>query len=168
MVGGTASGVHRERGLTARSNSFGDYAVVVLSLGLAAVFFYAGVAKLRDTLDFADNIAGFGIVPAAFINPLAFALPPFEIACGVLLLWPPTRRVAALAITLLSVLFFAVLLSALVRGLTLDCGCFGSGAPSRPRMWLELGLDVVLCGGSVFVYMRSTAPRGVAGDSKQS
>jgi hypothetical protein len=34
--------------------------------------------------------------------------------------------------------------------------CFGSGAPSRPRMWIELGLNVVLAGGSLLIYLRST------------
>ena len=56
-------------------------------------------------------------------------------------------------------MFFAILLSALLRGLTLDCGCFGSGAPSRPRMWMELGLDVILIGGALLVYLRSTKSR---------
>jgi putative oxidoreductase len=71
------------------------------------------------------------------------------------LLWPPVRRIGALAIALLSVMFFAALSSALLRGLTLDCGCFGIGAPSRARMWMELGLNVVLFGGSAFVYLCS-------------
>jgi uncharacterized membrane protein YphA (DoxX/SURF4 family) len=139
--------------MTARSNSSSDYAVLAVSLGLAAVFIYAGIEKMRDPLQFADSIAGFGILPASFINLLALAMPPFEIACGLLLLWPPTRRVGALAIALLSVMFFAVLLSALLRGLTLDCGCFGSGAPSRPRMWMELGLDVLLASGALLIYL---------------
>jgi putative oxidoreductase len=155
MVKGTAPGCHWEREMIARSDSAGDYAVLAVSLGLAAVFIYAGFEKLHDPLDFADSIAGFAILPVAFINPFALALPPFEIACGVLLLWPPTRRVGALAIALLSVLFFAALSSALLRGLTLDCGCFGSGAPSRPRMWIELGLNVLLAGGSLLIYLRS-------------
>ena len=111
--------------MIARSSSTGDYAVLAVSLGLAVVFIYAGFEKLHDPLDFADIIAGFGILPGAFINLLALALPPFEIACGLLLLWPPTRQVGALAIALLSMMFFAALLSALLRGLTLDCGCFG-------------------------------------------
>jgi putative oxidoreductase len=159
MVEGSATGVHWEREMTARSSSAGDYAILGVSLGLAAVFMYAGFEKIHDPLDFADSIAGFGILPGAFINPFALALPLFEIACGLLLLWPPTRRVGALAIALLSVMFFAALLSALLRGLTLDCGCFGSGAPSRPRMWVELGLNVVLFGGSAFVYLRSIVPQ---------
>jgi len=145
--------------MTARSNSSGDYAALAISLGLAAVFIYAGVEKTRDTLQFADSIAGFGILPAVFVSLPALAMPPFEVGCGLLLLWPPVRRIGALAIALLSVMFFAVLLSALIRGLTLDCGCFGSGAPSRPRMWVELGLNGVFFAGSVFVYLRSLAGR---------
>jgi putative oxidoreductase len=156
MVEGSAAGVYWEQGMIVRSSSTGDYAVLGVSLGLAAVFIYAGFEKIHDPLDFADSIAGFGILPVAFINPFALALPLFEIACGVLLLWPPARRVGALAIALLSVMFFAALLSALLRGVTLDCGCFGSGAPSRPRMWIELGLNVVLAGGALLIYLRST------------
>jgi putative oxidoreductase len=155
MVGGPASGIHREGAMTARSSSLGAYAVLAVSLGLAAVFVYAGVQKMGDSLQFADSIEGFAILPAALISPFALALPPFEIACGLLLLWPPTRRVGALGIALLSVMFFAALSSALLRGLTLDCGCFGIGAPSRARMWVELGLNVALFGGAAFIYLRS-------------
>lgn len=141
--------------MTARSGSFNDYAALALSLGLAAVFIYAGVEKMGDSLQFADTIAAFGILPVALISLLALSLPPFEIACGLLLLWPPTRRVGALAIALISVVFFSALLSALARGLTLDCGCFGIGAPSRPRMWVELGLNVAFLLGALYVYLRS-------------
>jgi putative oxidoreductase len=132
--------------------------VVAVSFGLAVVFFYASIDKLRDPLQFADSVAAFAILPAALISPLALGLPPFEIACGLALLWPPSRRAGALAVALISIVFFTALVSALLRGLTLDCGCFGTGAPSRPRMWLELGLDVLLFLGAVFVYLRSIAP----------
>ena len=60
MVKGPATGIHGERTMTARSNSVGDYAVLAVSLGLAAVFIYAGFEKLRDPLQFADSIAAFG------------------------------------------------------------------------------------------------------------
>jgi putative oxidoreductase len=136
-----------------RNNS---YVVLAASLVGAAVFIYAGIDKIRDPLQFADSIAAFAILPAVLINLLALGLPPFEIACGLLLLGPWTRRVGALAVAVISIIFFTALASALLRGLTLDCGCFGTGAPSRPRMWLELGLDVVLCSGALFVYLRST------------
>jgi putative oxidoreductase len=132
-----------------------DYAIVAVSLVLGAVFIYAGVDKIRDPLQFADSIAAFAILPAVFINFLAIGLPPFEVMSGLLLIAPMTRRIGALAVVLCTAIFFCALLSALLRGLTLDCGCFGAGAPSRPRMWLELGLDVLLFCGALVVYLRS-------------
>ena len=141
--------------MTRLDSSRRKYVVLAISLAIAAVFIYAGIDKIRDPLQFADNIAGFAILPAVLINLLAMGLPPFEIACGILLLTPRTRRVGALAVTIITVMFIIALSSALLRGLTLDCGCFGVGAPSRSRMWLELALDAVLLSGAVFVYLRS-------------
>jgi putative oxidoreductase len=135
-----------------------DYASLLVSLTIGAIFFYAGASKLRDPLEFADSIAAFAILPATLINLLAMGLPSFEIVCGLLLQVPPARRIAALATGLVSLVFFGVIVSALLRGLTIDCGCFGAGAPSRPRMWLELGLDTLLCAGSLFVYLRTSRP----------
>lgn len=131
--------------------------VLAVSVAMAGIFIYAAIDKIRDPLQFADSVAAFGILPAVFVSLLALALPPFEIACGLLMLAPRTRRIGALAITLLSAIFFTALASALLRGLTLDCGCFGAGAPSRPRMWLELVLDMVLFASALCVYLRSIA-----------
>ena len=141
--------------MTSPDDSRRNYVVLTISLVGAAVFIYAGIDKIRDPLQFADSIAAFAILPAVFINLLALALPPFEIACGLLLLPPATRPVGALAVAVISLVFFTALAFALLRGLTLDCGCFGTGAPSRPRMWLELALDAVLFSGALFVYLRS-------------
>ncbi len=131
------------------------YAVVAISLVVAAIFIYAGLDKFRDPLQFADSVAAFGILPILLVSPLALGLPPFEVLCGLMLLAPMTRRVAALGLTLITAMFFIALASALLRGLTLDCGCFGAGAPSRPRMWLEAALDIALFSATLLVYMRS-------------
>jgi putative oxidoreductase len=129
-----------------------DRVVLALALAVGAVFLYAGIDKIRDPLHFSDSINAFAILPPALIDVSAFALPFFEIICAILVFLPPTRRVGALALMLASSMFFVALLSALLRGLTLDCGCFGAGAPSRPRMWAELGLDALLIGGAAFSY----------------
>jgi putative oxidoreductase len=154
VVGGRVAGIDRERTMTL-SDSSRRYAVTAVSLAVAAVFIYAGIDKIRDPLQFADSIAAFAILPAVLINLLAMGLPPFEIASGLLLIGPWTRRMGSLAVAIILVVFMIALSSALLRGLTLDCGCFGPGAPSRPRMWLELALDAVLLSGALFVYLRS-------------
>jgi len=136
-----------------------DGLLALMTLGLAVVFIYAGFDKVQDPLHFADSINAFDILPHAVIDAMALGLPLFEIGCAVLILLPPTRRVGALALTLASAMFFLALLSALLRGLTLDCGCFGTGVPSRTRMWTELGLDLLLVGGAAAVYVHSMTRR---------
>ena len=134
------------------------YRIAVMSVALAGVFVYAGVDKLRDPLQFADSIAAFAMLPTPLITPFALGLPIFEVLCGLLILVPPSRRVSALALSLANTMFLVALASALARGITLDCGCFGTGTPSRPRMWLEAALDVALLAASLSVYLRSTSP----------
>jgi putative oxidoreductase len=143
--------------MIASDNRRQTYLVLAVSLAMAGIFIYAGIDKIRDPLQFADSIAAFGILPAVFISLMALALPPFEIACGLLMLGPRTRRIGALAIAILSAMFFTALASALLRGLTLDCGCFGTGAPSRSRMWIELVLDITLFASALLAYLRSIA-----------
>jgi len=130
------------------------YLKVAIAIVLAGIFIYAGVDKLRDPLQFADSVAAFRILPSVLVTPMALGLPIFEIVTAVMLLAPPSRRIGAFAVTVLTVMFLVALFSALARGLTLDCGCFGAGAPSRPRMWAESGLDIVLLGSALFLYTR--------------
>lgn len=155
MVGRRPAGIDGGGSMTSEEQPRGDFRVRAVAFALGAVFIYAGVEKFRDSLQFADSIAAFALVPPAFINLLALGLPPFEIVCGLLLLTPWMRRIGVLAIALSAAIFFAALLSALLRGLTLDCGCFGAGAPSRTRMWIELGVDAILICASLYVYFRS-------------
>ena len=128
--------------------------IVAFRIGVGAAFVYAGAIKLGDPLQFADNIASFRILPGFLINPLALSLPIFEILSGGLLVAGWFRRPAALAIVLVSAVFFAAIASALIRGLTIDCGCFGSGVPSRERMWLDLGRDTILLLGALITCLR--------------
>jgi putative oxidoreductase len=155
VVRGPSGASYWKGQMTTSSTGLRRYEIVAISSLLAAVFIYAALDKFRDPLQFADSVAAFGILPTAVIAVFALSLPPFEILCGLLMLPPGTRRVAALAVALACAMFFIALASALLRGLTLDCGCFGASAPSRPRMWLEAGLDVVLFGVALFVYLRT-------------
>ena len=130
-----------------------QWVIVALRIGVGAAV-YAGAIKLGDPLQFADNIASFRILPGSFINPLALSLPIFEVLSGGLLAAGWFRRPAALAIVIVSAVFLAAIASALARGLTIDCGCFGSGVPSRERMWLDLGRDMILLVGALITYLR--------------
>jgi uncharacterized membrane protein YphA (DoxX/SURF4 family) len=134
-----------------------SWLLLALRLMLAGIFIYAGCIKITNPLAFADSIATFKILPAESINLLALGLPPFEILIGIMLIVGSWKRDAALAILGLCIVFCLVLAQALIRGLAVDCGCFGSSTPSVVKTWLTMGRDLVLTGIAGFVYYRSTA-----------
>jgi uncharacterized membrane protein YphA (DoxX/SURF4 family) len=126
--------------------------VLALRVILGAAFVYAGVLKIQDPSEFAINVASFSLLPNLLISPMALALPPFEIITGLLLIIGVARRPAALGLALISAIFVVAVAAALARGLTIDCGCFGSGTPSRARMWLDLGRDILLLAAALIIY----------------
>ena len=125
---------------------------IVIRLVVGAVFVTAGALKVGDTLQFGDKIASFEILPNALVNYLAMGLPIFEMLTGLLLIAGWFRRPAALGIVIVSGIFLIAIVSALARGLTIDCGCFGSGTPTRARMWMDFVRDTALFAAILYAY----------------
>jgi putative oxidoreductase len=138
--------------MNSRSTTVARWLEIVVRVVLGAVFIYAGSVKIMAPEPLADSIASFAILPGALVVPLALGLPPFEIASGALLIigWP--RGIGAMAVLVVCAVFCIALGSALARGITVDCGCFGAGIPLRTKMWWDLGRDVLLLAGALFVY----------------
>ncbi len=130
-------------------------ALAAARIAVGVVFVAAGAAKLGDPASFADSIASFRLLPGVLVSALALGLPPFEILSGLLLAIGWRRSAAALSVLIATGLFAAALVSALARGLIIDCGCFGSGAPSAGRMWLDLLRDLALFAITAAVYADS-------------
>ena len=119
---------------------------------LGGLFLYAGYLKLCAPLAFADSIASFRLLPGGLINLFALGLPPLELMIGGMLLIGWRVRLASFVVMLLTVIFALALGQALLRGLIIDCGCFGSGKPSFAKMLLSLGRDILILCASVWLY----------------
>lgn len=121
-----------------------EWLVRLASWGLGGVFVYAGVLKLADPLAFADSVASFQLLPAVLVSPVALVLPVGEILLGLALSAGVRRRVCAAVIGVLCAVFALALTQAWARGLQVDCGCFGAGAPSVAKTVGALVRDLVL------------------------
>ncbi len=130
--------------------------LLVLRMVLGIVFLYAGTTKVLNPQAFVDSIATFKLLPAQFINVVALGLPPFEILLGLMLLSGWKTRAASLAVAGLAIVFGIALGQALIRELDVDCGCFGSGAPSALKTWISFGRTFLLLAVSFWVYRRAT------------
>lgn len=127
---------------------------------LAGIFVYSGSVKLVDPSRFAEIIAGFGLLPDALVYPIAVLLPVVELIAGIGLIF--ALRGSLQAITVMLVVFIAVLLYGIHLGLDIDCGCFGPEDPEQAYKGLKAALarDAVMMAAVLFIYWSRGRTRG--------
>jgi uncharacterized membrane protein YphA (DoxX/SURF4 family) len=111
---------------------------------LALIFIYAGAVKIQDVVAFAGHVAAYQILPYAINYLVAATLPYVEFMAGILLLINVRVRPALVVIGSMTLVFMAALVSVLVRGLDIDCGCFDPGGGQDVSAGMALLRDVGL------------------------
>jgi uncharacterized membrane protein YphA (DoxX/SURF4 family) len=94
-------------------------------LGAAAVWIIAGASKIPQIQTFRVLVQRYGILPDVLSGPFSYILPFLELAIGLYLAVGLFVRGTALAGTVLFAVFLTAQASAWIRGISLDCGCFG-------------------------------------------
>jgi putative oxidoreductase len=123
---------------------------LILRLYLAGVFIYASLYKINFPAEFADNIAGYLIVPHWLINPLAVFMPWLELVSGLFLLAGVRVRAASLLIGGMLVMFTVAVMVALIQDTPIGCGCFQS--VGEAISWWTVLRDLVWLAMTVHVY----------------
>jgi uncharacterized membrane protein YphA (DoxX/SURF4 family) len=116
-------------------------------LVLGGVFLVAGWLKVIDPQSSVAAVRAYRLLPDSVATIVGWGLPFAEIALGILLLAGIGTRVAAAAASVVVVIFMAAVVSAAVRGLSIDCGCFGGGgevAPGQTAYGIEIVRDLGL------------------------
>ncbi|OEU75506.1 MAG: hypothetical protein BA874_03100 [Desulfuromonadales bacterium C00003068] len=129
---------------------------IVLRLILAAVFLYAGITKALDVNAFSQAIGRYDLMPAMVNFIVAAVLPYLEIYTALLLLSGLWLRAATWLSILMCSTFCLALLSAAVRGLSIDCGCFGSSAGAWSSVGVALMRAIALLAFSLYLLLAST------------
>ncbi len=120
-------------------------------LVLGALFLYAGALKAADVAAFSQAVAAYRLLPAAGNVLVAAMLPYVEILAGALLLLNTRVRPAALLLGTLTSVFIAVLLTVVVRGIEIDCGCFGRADATSPEVALVRNAGLLLLAAAVYI-----------------
>jgi uncharacterized membrane protein YphA (DoxX/SURF4 family) len=116
----------------------------VIRVTAAGVWLVAGAAKLGELEHFHDQVDQYKLLPHALEAPFAYTLPFVELLVGIYLLLGLLTRIAALVGCALMVLFLIAQAQAWARGLSLDCGCFGTLTHERVGAATILR-DIALC-----------------------
>ena len=130
-----------------------------LRLGLACIFIYAGFIKLLDPRAFAHTIAQYDLIPDGLLPLVAVGLPALELLAGVGLSFEVRGSLAI--ITILLLIFLAILGYAVWHNLDIDCGCFTADELYvQHRVKIVFRRDLIMMGATLFLYWRwrSRAP----------
>lgn len=126
------------------------YALCRIVLGV--IFIYAASGKINAPQELADSIASYRLVPYPIISVMALALPLFELTCGLLMLTGYLCATGLLSSIAMLIVFLASLLYAVVRGLPINCGCFGAHSWLDANPWIALVRDGVLLLCAIYAY----------------
>ena len=132
----------------------------IVDVIVAGIFIYAGVLKVLDPVQFANDIDNYKILPWPISVALAFYLPWLEIFCGLALVMRFLYRGALSILTALILVFTVATIAAKVRGLDITCGCFGHASKSW-SFTAHLALDLILL--AVVMFLLRARRWGMAG-----
>ena len=95
-------------------------------LTVGSIFTWAGLLKIIDPHGFAQSIANYKIFPQGMSLFLALVLPWIEVICGIFLISGIFRKASTLIISGSLAIFLILITVSILRGLDIDCGCFGN------------------------------------------
>jgi uncharacterized membrane protein YphA (DoxX/SURF4 family) len=135
---------------------------VVARLVVGGVWLVAGLLKLPDPAANVRAVRAYELLPETLVPLVGHALPVLEVLVGVCLLLGVLTRANAVASALLLVAFIVGIASAWARGLSIECGCFGTGGgpaenAAEKYPW-EIARDVVLLALAGWLVIRPRTP----------
>lgn len=104
------------------------YLSLIARVVLGGIFLFAGVAKAMEIQGFAAEIGAYQMLPRALWLPLAAILPFVEIIVGIYLIIGLKLKWVSIVTGGMIVMFLIGIISAMMRHLNIDCGCFGNAS----------------------------------------
>lgn len=127
---------------------------IIIRFFLGFVFIYAAIAKISEPDQFAIAIFNYQLFPDFSINFLAVFVPWLEIVCGFGLLFGVYIKENSMIYLSLMTMFTIAIIISILRGLDIECGCFGSEDSSKVGI-VKIGENIVLIFLSIFVLFTS-------------
>ena len=145
-----------------RARWLGVFARVVVG----GLFIYAAWNKIADPMHFVEEVQAYELAPLAVTHVIAFILPWLEMICAVMLITCLWRGEARFLIFAMLLVFTIGKISVEIRGLDIDCGCWGNDWMEQTfsgirGILLNVGMMILL--GADYLVARSGRKRTPSG-----
>ncbi len=123
---------------------------------IGGIFIVAGLSKIADPIGFYSTLMGFRVLPDFLLHFMAVYLPWLELLLGLSVLLGLFHTTAALMLAGINIAFAAAIVSVILRGIDIDCGCFGLFTdilhiPDKAD-WTAVVRDMIFTGMSYFIF----------------
>lgn len=92
---------------------------------IGGIFLVSGLAKISDPIRLLFTLRDFKLFPEIIVPFTAIYLPWLEFILGLLIIVGLLYRTSSLMLAFLNFAFMLAILSVIIRGIEVDCGCFG-------------------------------------------
>lgn len=127
------------------------YSILLYRIILSVVFIFAGLEKIISPDVFAESISNYKLFPNFSINIIAITVPWIELITGLFLLFGITIKETLKIINSMMLFFIIIILFALVRGLDIECGCFGTHNAQKVG-FIKLFENTILLSFGILLY----------------
>ncbi|RMD48370.1 MAG: hypothetical protein D6830_07000 [Ignavibacteria bacterium] len=127
------------------------YLLLLFRFLIGFVFVFAAINKIAFPNDFALSIENYRIIPLFAVNIIAIYLPWLELIIGILLIFNVNVKENSFLSTALLSLFTLMVLQAVIRGLNIECGCFGTHDGQKVGL-LKISENILLICISFILY----------------
>ena len=131
--------------------------VLVTRIFIGLLFIFSSLDKIVDPSAFVRSVADYGLLPSWMPAIIATILPWVELLCGFGVLFGLFLRGTSLLLSAMLVVFTLAVMSALLRGLDISCGCFTQDPAAGHIGWMKVVENTSLFALTLFLYYSETA-----------
>ena len=126
------------------------YLSLIIRIALGGIFVLWSISKIADANGFAESIDNYQILSNPFIGIMALTLPWIELVCGLFLIVGIRLKANSAIIAAMLFIFIIAISSAMLRGISSNCGC---GSDEAVAIGLpKLIEDILMLAGALYIY----------------
>lgn len=125
---------------------------------LGSFFIVISIDKIADPAAFVQSIANYKILPSLLVQVTGTILPWVELLAGLTILFGILPRGGSLLLCTMLGVFSIAVISALLRGLDISCGCFTQDPTAGTIGWMKVAENGSLFLLSLFLLFSKTGP----------
>lgn len=124
---------------------------------LGLLFITSSIFKITSPLNFSEAIIKMEVIPLFMVNYVTVIIPSVELICGIGLFFRIFQKGARYILFFLIILFTAVKIILLAKGLSVQCNCFGPLTFFSEVTPGSIGFNIFLLGGLLYLFIVDTA-----------